>query len=177
MFLLKIEYEKYFMGAEAIEPMRQRDDLKRTMRVLMTEGIRNNRQRYRFQQLRARLMSLENYLTRNLVLIDRGTHPKMKYRADRRDKSRNEATEPPAGRRKRPVTQAEKEEAAYKQVYQRYMSARDKCGQGSEMSFESVREVLTRQVRTIKSRYQCSSVKFKVTVEDGKAKVKAVPMT
>ena len=56
------------------------------------------------------------------------------------------------------------------------MKARDKCGQASEMSYESVREVLSRQVRTIKSRYRCNSVKFKVTVEDGKAKVTAVPM-
>ena len=44
------------------------------------------------------------------------------------------------------------------------------------MSFESVRDVLQKQVRTIKSRYRCDAVKFRVTVEDGKAKVKAVPL-
>ena len=176
MLLLKLEYEKYFMGLEALEPMRAREDVRRTIRGLMGSGIRNSRQKYRFRQLRARFMSLDNYITRNMVLVERGTHPKMKYRADRRDKSRDEAKRRAEERRRRPVTKAQKEEAAYREVYDRYMSARGKCGQASEMSFESVREVLTRQVRTIKSRYQCNSVRFKVTVEDGKAKVKAVPM-
>jgi hypothetical protein len=174
MFGLKLEYEKYFMGLEALEPIRVREDVKRAIRNMMSEGIRNKRQAYRFRQLRARFMSLDNYITRNMVMVERGTHPKMKFRADRKDKSRKEAKD--AERRRRPVTRAQKEEAAYREVYNRYMNARDKCGQGSGMSFESVREVLTRQVRTIKSRYQCNSVRFKVTVEDGKAKVKAVPL-
>ena len=173
LFQLKLEYEKYFMGLEAIEPMRQREEVKRSIRGLMSEGIRNNRQQYRFRQLRARFMALDNYITRNLVLVERGTHPKMKYRADRRERTRNENAE---RARRRPVTKAEKEDAAYRKVYNSYMSARDKCGQESDMSYESVREVLTRQVRTIKSRYRCNTVRFKVTVEDGKAKVKAVPM-
>ena len=173
MFVLKLEYEKYFMGIEQFEPMRQREDVKRVIRGLMADNFRNSRQQYRFRQLRARFMSLDNYITRNLVLVERGTHPKMKYRADRREKVKKEAQD---ARRRKPVTRAEKEDAAYRAVYDRYMKARGKCGQASEMSFESVREVLTRQVRTIKSRYRCNSVKFKVTVEDGKAKVTAVPM-
>ena len=173
MYILKIEYEKYFMGIEQIEPMRQRDDVKRMIRTLMADNLRNSRQKYRFRQLRARFMSLDNYITRNIVLIERGKHPKMKFRADRREKTKAEALE---ARKRRPITQAEKEDAAYREVYSRYMKARGKCGQASEMSYESVREVLSRQVRTIKSRYRCNSVKFKVTVEDGKAKVTAVPM-
>ena len=55
------------------------------------------------------------------------------------------------------------------------MTTRRSCGQAGDLSFEAVRDVLSKQVATIKSRYGCADVKLRVTVEDGKAKVKAVP--
>ena len=57
----------------------------------------------------------------------------------------------------------------------KYIEARGKCGQSVDISFDAVRDALKKQVRTIKSTYNCESVKFRVVVEDGKAKVKAVP--
>ena len=69
----------------------------------------------------------------------------------------------------------EKEERAYKLVFDKYMEARAKCGQSTELSFDAVREALHKQVRLIKSTYQTESVKFRIMIEDGKAKVKAVP--
>ena len=56
------------------------------------------------------------------------------------------------------------------------MKLRKKTGQSNDMSYDSVRAALSKQVRTIKSRYRCKTVKFKVSIEDGKAKVKAVPV-
>ena len=73
--------------------------------------------------------------------------------------------------------QQEREERALKLVYDKYMEARAKCGQTAELSFDTVRNALRQQVRQIKSQYQVETVKFRITVEDGKAKVKAVPVT
>ena len=180
LFVLKIEYEKYFSGLERFEPMRERDELKRTMREITRTPITATRQKHRVRSLRARFSSMELYWTRNLVQIERGTHPKMKFRANLKDKRRKAmASAPPAEQkadRPKRLSPAEREDKAYRAVYDKYVAARRKCGQTDELAFDSIRDVLKKQVRTIKSRYRCNSVKFRVTVEDGKAKVKAVPL-
>ena len=71
---------------------------------------------------------------------------------------------------------AARQEDEIRQVYNKFVEARKKCGQSTDLSFRAVREVLIGQTRTIRSRYRCEEVKFKVTVEKGKAKVKAVPV-
>jgi len=82
IFILKMQYEKYFSGIERIEPAKEREAIKRTIRDMAQEYISNTQQKYRFVQIRARMSSLEMYWQRNLVLIERGTHPKMKFRAN-----------------------------------------------------------------------------------------------
>jgi hypothetical protein len=181
MFVLKIDYEKYFSGLERIEPLRARDEVRRLMRDFQDEPITNSVQRFRYQTLKARFQSQELYWQRNLVLMERGTHPKMRFRADAKAKAVPSELIPdlPAEQievlRQRHEAQ-EREERAYKLVFDRYLEARTKCGQGTDnISFDAVREALKKQVRQIKSTYQCEGVKFRVVVEDGKAKVKALP--
>lgn len=186
MFLLKIEYEKYFSGIEKIEPLRDREELKRAMRDFLDEPIRNTVQRFRYQTLKARFQSLELYWTRNLVLMERGAHPKMRFRADVKAQQRRPvpgATAPPepsisaeqAEVLRQRQEAMEREERAYRVIYDKYLEARTKCGQSTDLSFDAVRDALKKQVRTIKSTYQCESVKFRIVVEEGKAKVKALP--
>jgi len=177
LFVLKIDYEKYFSGLERIEPLRERDDLRRLLRELNRLPITATRQKHRLRSLRARFSSMELYWTRNLVQIERGTHRKMKFRANLSERRREASGQvPEAAPKVRKPSPEDRENAAYKQVFDKYVSARRKCGQSDDLAFESIRDVLKKQVRTIKSRYRCKSVKFRVTVEDGKAKVKAVPL-
>jgi hypothetical protein len=178
IFLLKIEYEKYFSGIEKIEPVRDREAVRRMVRDLMEQQIRSSAQRFRFQSLKSRFQSFELYWTRNLVMIERGIHPKMRFRADLKEKKAPaEPALPPEQQEvlRQRQEQMEREERAYRIVYDRYMEARTKCGQSADLSFDAVRDVLKKQVRTIKSTYQCESVKFRVVVEDGKARLKAMP--
>ncbi len=193
-FLLKMTYEKYFSGLERIEPARERDDIKRLVRECGKEPIRNATQRFKYEGLKARFQMLELYWTRNLVMMERGTHPKMKFKADAKDRERA-AREAAAAERvaipgspaaaaaeaarvlQQRADRSEREEAAFKIVYSRYIEAREKCGQSTDLSFDAVRDALHKQVRMIKSTYNCESVKFRIVVEDGKAKVKALPQT
>jgi len=177
IFVLKIEYEKYFSGVEQIEPLRERDDIRRLLRDLQQVPVTNTAQKHKLRSLRARWNSMEMYWQRNLVMIERGTHPKMKFRArlaeQRRGTAVSDAHRPERPRR---LTAEEREDKAYQAVFDKYMETRQRCGQNTDLQYDSVREVLKKQVRTIKSRYRCKAVKFKITVEDGKAKVKAVPL-
>jgi hypothetical protein len=179
IFVLKINYEKYFSGLERVEPLREREEVRRTMRDFLDQPINNSVQRFRYQTLKSRFQSLELYWQRNLTLIERGTHPKMRFRADARARAREAEPEAlsPAQIEVLEERQAaqEREERAYKLVYDKYLEARARCGQSTDLSFDAVRDALRKQVRTLKATYQCDGVKFRVVVEDGKAKVKAVP--
>ena len=178
MFLLKLQYEKYFSGIERIEPVREREDVRRMLHDLLLEPITNGRQRFRFQNLRARHNSLDLYLTRNLVQIERGTHPKMQFRANLLDRRRKEQEERKAAaqrRRESNISPQERQDRAYQQIYETYMEARRRCGQSDDLDFESVKKALQSQIRVIKSRFRVESVTFRVAVEDGKARLKAVP--
>lgn len=187
LFLLKMNYEKYFSGLDRVEPYRDREEIRRIVRDLAEEGFRNPTQAFKFQGLKARFQSFELYWTRNLKMMEAGTHPKMRFKADAKAAAKAAAAAagvaPPEERlspeqeevlRQR-HERMEKEERAYKLVYEKYMEARARCGQSTDLGFDAVREALTRQVRQIKSTYNVESVKFRIVVEEGKAKVKAVP--
>ncbi len=180
MFLLKIDYEKYFSGLERIEPLRTREELRRQMRDFLDKPMNNSVQRFRYQTLKARYHSLELYWQRNLTLVERGTHPKMRFRADAKAARTLEPAAPSMSAEQIEVLRQrqeamEREERAYTLVYEKYVEARGKCGQSTDISFDTVREALRKQVRQIKSTYQCDGVKFRIVVEEGKAKVKALP--
>ena len=182
MFVLKINYEKYFTGIERVEPYRDREEIRRILRDLAEEGIKNATQRFKFQGLKARFQSFELYWTRNLNMMERGVHPKMRLRADQ--KAAAKVAEPSkeaalSAEQERVLherqAQMEREERAFKLVYEKYVEARGRCGQSTEIGFDAVREALRKQVRQIKSTYNVETVKFRVVIEEGKAKVKAVP--
>jgi hypothetical protein len=174
MHQLKVLYNKYLMGFEAIEPVRERDEIKRIVRDLMRRPPTNNMMRHRFQQLRARSVSLDTWITRNMIQIERGTHPKMKFRANIAERRRTESGAN-RGLRNVRIEQEKKEDAALKQVFDAYVTARGRMGESTDIPYEKVRDTLRKQVREVKSRYRCKAVKFKVTVEDGKVKLKAIP--
>ena len=185
MFLLKINYDKYFSGLERREPLRDRDEIKRIIIDFGQDLPKNPTQRFKFQGLKARFQGLELFWTRNLIQMERGTHPKMKFKADVHERERaavQPAAEPaPSVEQERVLRERqehqEREERAYKVVFDRYLEARGKCGQSTDLSFDTMREALKKQVRQIRAQFDCEGVKFRVVIEDGKAKVKAVPQT
>lgn len=171
---LKVLYNKYFMGFDPIEPVRERDIIRRMVRDMMQKAITNNALRFKFQQLRARSVSLDTWITRNMFQIERGTHPKMKFRTELAERRRAQAGGKRAPEKSR-FDQEKREDQALKKVFEAYVSARGKVGQSTDIPYEKVRDTLRKQVREVKSRYRCKNVKFKVTVEDGKVKLKAIP--
>lgn len=178
IFNLKIAYEKYFNGIEKMEPVKDLEDLQRFVRDLQLQTINNTQQRYRFSQLRARLQTLELYWKRNVLLIEKGQHPKQKFRADLRsgDKRDQDALQRQKELRQQTESPAQQEDKAFRAVYDELIRARTQTGQNTNISFDAIRETLQKQSSTIKSQFQCDSVQFRVTIQDGKATMKAVPV-
>lgn len=178
IFLLKINYDKYFNGFEKIEPQRDREQLRRLIREMQQECPNNTAQQHRMRALKARFTSYELYWQRNLVMIERGTHPKFKFRANLKERERAAMEE--AYKReelaRRKDDRRRKEDRAYQALYDSYVEARRSCGQSTDLKYDSVKSALRKQVSAIKEKTGCRTVKFRVAVEDGKAKVKAVPV-
>jgi hypothetical protein len=177
--ILKVTYDKYFNGLEKFEPIRMRDQTQRLVRELIAEGpIRNTAQRFKFQQLRARWNSMDLYLRRNLSQIERGIHPKFKFRADLKERARLEVESRQDEARRELQDRAKRgarENEAMRRIYDRYIEARKRCGQSTDLEYDRVAGTLRNQVRRLKADYQCNSVSFRVAIEDGKAKLKAIP--
>ncbi len=181
MNVLKLAYEKYFAGTEPIEPLKERESLKRDMRDIDRTPMNATREKYRWRSVKARMSSLENYWARNLVMIERGTHPKMKFRADNRARSRGQGVDDGAAAARLEASraaraQAEQEEAAMRNLFNDYMKARKECGQGTDMNYRDVRAALRNQARSIQTAESCKDVKFKVKVKGGKASITAIPV-
>ena len=176
IFLLKIQYEKYFNGFERIEPMKEREDLRRDLRNLTQEPITNTMQKHKFTSLRARFNSLDLYLTRNLVQIERGTHPKMKFRTAMRESQKRDAERMRAERAatRKAFSERQKQDLAYRQVFDQFISVRKQCGQSTDISYDAMKKSLSKQARMVKSKFKSDRVKFRVYIEGGKAKMKAV---
>ena len=81
---LKASYELFFMGIERLEPTRERDRLRTALRRLQERKIRNTAQKFRRQQLKARMVGLENHWSRILRERETGTYRRDVAKADRR---------------------------------------------------------------------------------------------
>ena len=177
IFRIKVAYEKYFNGIERFEPLKELEDLKRTIREIMLQPINNTQQRYRFTQLKARLSSMEMYWKRNVSMMERGVHPKQQFRANlRANQSQEEAALRQQEARDRQNMERQIEEREFRSVFDQLVDARRQTGQSTDISFDSIKENLKRQRRMIKSKYKCDSVQFRVEIQDGKPKMKAVPI-
>ena len=180
MNMLKLAYEKYFAGTDPIEPLKDRETLKRDMREIDRTPMNATREKYRWRSVKARMSSLENYWQRNIVMIERGTHPKMKFRADNKERARNHNPEGAAADRleaqRQARARAEAEESNMRGLYDEYMRARKSCGQNTEMNYREVRAALRNQAKSIRHKQSCKDVKFKVKVKGGKASITAIPI-
>jgi hypothetical protein len=85
---LRSTYELYFMGAEKMEPINQRDLIKAQIRRWKEMPIKNTALRFQMQQLKARMVSLENYWQRILKQKEDGTYSRDVARAKRREAER-----------------------------------------------------------------------------------------
>lgn len=85
---LRATYELYFMGVEKLEPTTQRDLIKAKLRRWQEMRPRNTALKFKIQQLKARMVSQENYWQRTLRQREAGTYHRDKAKVDRREAER-----------------------------------------------------------------------------------------
>ncbi|MBI5509321.1 MAG: hypothetical protein HY903_11265 [Deltaproteobacteria bacterium] len=182
---LRTGYEKYFAGVERLEPLKERDHVRTTLRRLMTVRSANTAYRYRLQSLQASLVTYESYWNRITKQIEEGTYRRDLLRLERK-LSQTPEDQPPAAPAPPPSPTAaapaaaptadlSRYPAALQSLYTAFVAARSETGDTRPLSIETMAATVKKQMAAIKEKYKCERVEFTVAVKDGKAILKAIP--
>lgn len=85
MHELRATYELYFMGVEKLEPVAQKDVIKAKLRRWQEMRPRNTALKFKIQQLKARMISQENYWQRTNRQREAGTYHRDRSKVKRRE--------------------------------------------------------------------------------------------
>jgi len=83
--MLKVAYERYFNGVDRVPPAREHDRVKRQVRSVQRIRGGTTQLRFRYQGLKARLITYEQYWTRILRQIEKGTFKRILAVSKRRE--------------------------------------------------------------------------------------------
>jgi hypothetical protein len=164
---LRNQYEQYFLGARKRPPEQERTAVTFTIRRLANQNAPNTRLRFRFQQLTSKFNSYNQYWNRTLQQIESGTYFRDRFKQQLHSSEEGEAPPPPA-RPKGPVPDSHIDE-----VYHQFVAARKELKQAGGVSREKLAENIRKQAAALQEKYKGKEIRFKVVVEEGKAKLKA----
>ena len=163
------EYEQYFLGTRPREPQLLRGEVQKMITYYTNVSIRNTAQRFRFNSLQARFFSLRRHWDNTLRKMEDGTYQRHVFKANLRQPAAAPAKAP------RPRTEAPKPESP--DLFADYVAARQSCGQSVEqLDRARIDAQIAKQREALQARTGCSDVRFRVVVEDGRAKLKASPV-
>ncbi len=168
METLKKEYEQYFLGNSKFPPTKLRDELERFVRTYSLKRSPKSVDNFIINSTFATYSTYRSYWDKIMKMIENGEF------------KRGEEARPHlafAGVKKPSTIVLDAPDTGkIKQLYEMYISAKKKCGEDtSKLTFEKVSASIKSQIPQIKSKFNCQRVEFKVVIEDGRAKLKAVP--
>jgi hypothetical protein len=181
--ILKKDYDLFLAGILKREPVKGREDLGKWLHSHTAAEITNLSLRFKYNSLTAKFNSMNNYWDR-MVRIREEARAKLSARTSAQTSPEAAEAAPPASRPEpRPNgfvfrSLEEKElEAKARKVFEDFTAARKKTGEGAGPDFSRFKSTIEKQLQGLFSRAPGSEVEFKVAVEGGKAKLKAVART
>jgi hypothetical protein len=175
---LRNEYEQYFLGSRKREPQLLRGEVQKIISYYANVPIRNTGHRFKFNNLRARYFAFRRHWDDTQRKIEDGTYDRHRFQAELHERERGakpvEATEAP------PIEAAKTGRAPgdeLDRLYADWVEARKATGQPTAgFSRDKLAAQLEQQKAVIRERFGAGEVRFRVVVEDGRAKLKAAPV-
>ncbi len=180
---LRVAYEKYFAGVERIEPIKERDEVKKELRRLLGVHNNNTARRFRLQTLQASLVTHESYWNRITRQIEEGTFKRDRLKAEKilRNAEQGQKAPEPSQQAPHAVAHTASVQRQYpeplRRLHEAFVAARRQLGQPDAVPIESFAATVQKQYVSLKARYNTSNIEFKVAIKDGRAILKAVPKT
>jgi len=177
---LKFLYEQYFLGLERKAPEIIRKEVEGTMRQLLTVQTKNTATRFRITNLKAKLVTYQTHWDRCMQQMEEGSFHRDRFRLklyDRKTQEKEPATAAGATSKNQEKSESSsKRNSNIEALLSQYVDAKKKCNEKVDgLNYEAFAKTLTSQTQTLKQRFQCKSVRFKVVIENGKTKLKATP--
>jgi len=168
---LKRDYEQYFLGIRKREPINLRREVEKILRYWGNMHIPKAAARFRFNTLNARFFSYRQMWERVVREIENGTYKRDVFKAKLHERERG------IGQKQVERSEAADGIDAERETIAAYLDARLACGQANKgLSEAKVRSILEDQRKTLKAKYGCRDIQFRVEVIDGKAMLKASPV-
>lgn len=201
--MLKVEYEKYFLGVLKKPPTKEYEELATAFRNLAKQTIRNTAQNFRYQTLKARFVTFDQYWQRILKQIEDGTFKRDQFKyglkqkeaearmaekkrleeeqksqeAQRLEEQRKLEEQKAAASTARELRDTIADERRMQSLYQDFVAKRKQCNERVDnVAFDKMVEFMKAQTQSIKQKYNARAVEFQVVVDEGKTKLKAVPV-
>lgn len=156
---LRLDYERYFLGNRPREPVLLRADVDKMIVIFSNTPIQNTALRFRYNSICSRYQAMKRQWTETLRRMEQGTYSRHRFKADLHAREREEQTGagPPSD------------------IFSEYQDARLACGQATgNLTRQKLEGMLDKQKAQLKQRFgDDARFRFRVVVEDGKAKLKA----
>ena len=165
--MLKTKYDQYFLGMQKLPPEKLAADVAREIRTLSTAIINNTALRFRSQQAVSRYNTFLQYWQRNLREIEDGRTPMRRWPV-------NAGGSPRAGvfEISSPDSDREQMNALFMTLDRAYRKNTGHPGP----TIARVRKMVTDQTGSIRKKYDCEKVAYRVEFEGGKVRIKASPL-
>jgi len=171
---LKLEYEQYFMGVRKREPQILRAEVQKIVSYYANVPIRNTGHRFKFNNLRARFFSFRRHWEGILRKIEDGRYEKHRFQAELHDRERRSGKADKADKAAAAGAAGKQE---VDQLFEAWVGAREATGQKtSGLTREKLEAQLEQQRSALRERLGVADVRFRVVVEEGRAKLKASPV-
>jgi hypothetical protein len=136
--------------------------------------IRNTGHRFKFNNLRARYFAFRRHWDDTQRKIEDGSYERHRFQAELHERERGIKNAEPAAPRKAAAPAGRND---LDQLYDAWIEARAATGQATAViTREKLAAQLEQQTKTIRERFGAGEVRFRVVVEDGRAKLKASPV-
>jgi hypothetical protein len=179
---LQIEWEKFFSGIERKPPVDLRTKLEGMIRRYSNAEIRNNTERFRFQNLASRYQAFAELWAKRLRAMEEGRpvglhgkaatmapaphhSPAVVERLASAAKSNEVRVKDPTG-----------DTEAVRSLFDRFLEARKQAGESGAVKFESFQKIIAQQSTRILNEKGASAVDFRLETKDGKVSLKAKPV-
>ena len=180
MKLLQIEWEKFFGGVERKPPTDLKAKVEALIRRHINAEIRNNTERFRYQNLTARYNTFNEMWSKRLRALEEG-RPMGVHGA--RAQALPPLSSPPeraAARAAVPsevrIQDPEHDSEAMRSLFNRFLEERQKTGESGAVKFEGFRKLIAQQANRILSEKGGQAVSFRLETKDGKVSLKAKPL-
>jgi hypothetical protein len=165
---LKLDYDRYFLGSRPREPLVLRGEIEKLVAIYSNQAIRNSAQRFRFSSICSRYQAFKRQWTEILRQMEQGTYGRHRFKAELHEREREDPAEAA------PVEAEADQTSAAQRLFEEYRAARERCGQDTRsLTPAALERVLAQQREALRERWGDADFRFRVAIEDGRAKIKA----